>query len=312
MVDLTGKKTIFLFPGQGVQFPGMGLDLIEKSVEAKKVFDTASAVLDRDMVSLVRDSNADTLKRSDISQISLSAVSLAAAAYLMEQGITPIACAGFSLGEYPALACAGVISLEDCFRLVDARGKAMQAAVDNIMQKADEPPGMAAIIGLTLSQVESCIEQWKTAGLEDLYPANINSSKQVVVSGSASSLVEAEKRFKEAGARRVRRLRVAGPFHSPMMKEAADTFALFIEKIHFNDPSIKIFSNVTGKQIQSGEEAKALALRHIVEPVRWTDEEASFTELEPDALIEADPGNILQGLWRDTGSAVPCYTMEQI
>jgi [acyl-carrier-protein] S-malonyltransferase len=312
MVDFHGNKIIFLFPGQGAQFPGMGLDLIERSAEAKKVFDTASAVLNRDMVSLVQDSDADTLKRSDISQISLSAVSLAAAACLKEQGIIPIACAGFSLGEYPALTCAGVISTEDCFRLTDARGKAMQAAVENIMQNADEPPGMAAVIGLTPSQVESCIANWKTDGLQDLYPANINSSKQVVVSGSASSLVGSEKRFKEAGAKRVIRRQVAGPFHSPMMKEAADTFALFIEKIRFNDPLIKIFSNVTGKQVHSGEEAKALALRHIVEPVRWTDEESSFAELEPDALVEAGPGNVLQGLWRDTGSAVPCYTMEQI
>jgi [acyl-carrier-protein] S-malonyltransferase len=97
-----------------------------------------------------------------------------------------------------------------------------------------------------------------------------------------------------------------------MMKEAADAFAQFLEKINFNDPAIKIFSNVTGKEVHSGAEAKTLALRHIVEPVRWTDEEAAFIELEPDALIEAGPGNVLQGLWRDTGSLVPCYAMEQI
>ena len=312
MVRKTGKKIIFLFPGQGSQYPGMGLDLIEASAEAKKVFDTASRVLNRDMISLIRDS--DALKRTDISQITLTVVSLAAAAFLRESLIVPAACAGFSLGEYSALACAGVISMEDCFRLVNERGKAMQTAVDNLRHKSGEPPGMAAVIGLSPDQVETLVSKWKAEGQKDLFAANFNSSKQVVISGSAQALTEAESRFKEAGARKVIRLNVAGPFHSALMKEAAQTFSLALEKIQFNDPinnlindtAIKLFSNVTGKQVKNSEEAKALALRHIVEPVRWTDEEISIAELKPDVLLEVGPGNVLQGLWMDTRSAVPC------
>jgi [acyl-carrier-protein] S-malonyltransferase len=319
-----------LFPGQGAQYPGMGLDLFEISAEAKKIFDTAGAILGKDMVSLIRDSDAETLKRTDVSQITISAASLAAAACLKERGIIPAACAGFSLGEYPALACAGVISVEDCFRLTDARGKAMQAAVDRITgADAANAPGMAAVIGLAPEQVEALIAGWRNAGSDngaihgspggpafggDLYAANINSPRQVVVSGSAAALAEAEKRFKEAGARRFIRLQVAGPFHSPFMKEAAEAFAPMLESVQFNDPELKLFSNVTGKIIQSGAEAKSLALRQITEGVRWTDEEAAIiaecrgvqTGLE--ACLETGPGKVLQGLWRDFGSEIPCYS----
>jgi [acyl-carrier-protein] S-malonyltransferase len=203
----------------------------------------------------------------------------------------------------------------------------MQAAVDRIQASAsgntdgadnsaggnaegipvDGAPGMAAVIGLSPPQVEALIVEWKSSEINGLYAANINSPKQVVVSGSAAALAEAEKRFKEAGARRFLRLQVAGPFHSPFMQEAAEAFAPVLEKVQFNDPVIPLFSNVTGKEIITGAEAKTLALRQIVEGVRWTDVEAALAGLNPAALLEAGPGNVLQGLWRDTGSAVPCH-----
>jgi [acyl-carrier-protein] S-malonyltransferase len=223
-----------------------------------------------------------------------------------------MACAGFSLGEYPALACAGVITAADCFTLTRARGRAMQAVVDRIAGPASGEsgaPGMAAVLGLAPEQVEGFIAEWKKAGAfaGDLYAANINSPKQTVVSGTAAALAEAEKRFKEAGAKRFIRLQVAGPFHSPFMREAADAFAPALESAPFHDPEIAVFSNVTGKRVGSGAEAKALALRQICEGVRWTDEEAAIAALNPDAVFETGPGKVLQGLWRDTGSPVPCY-----
>jgi len=314
------EKIIFLFPGQGAQYPGMGLDLTEQSPAAKTIFDTASEVLGKDMAALLRDSDAETLKRTDVSQPAMAAASLAAAACLKELGFAPAACAGFSLGEYPALVCAGVISAADCFQLTEKRGRAMQAAVDRIAadgassdfeRERKGRAGMAAVLGLAPDTVEKLIARWKanpqTAALSELYAANINSSKQVVVSGSAAALAEAERRFKEAGARRVLRLQVAGPFHSPFMKEAAEAFGKFLETVHFSDPEIPLFSNVTGKRISTGAEAKSLALRQIVEGVRWTEEEASIAELQPEAVLEVGPGKVLQGLWKDTGSAVPAY-----
>jgi [acyl-carrier-protein] S-malonyltransferase len=304
---MVGKKVFFLFPGQGAQYPGMGLDLIAgtgtAASAAKQVFDAASETLNRDVIALIRDSDAETLKRTDISQPAMSAVSLAAAACLKERGITPAGCAGFSLGEYPALACAGVLSMTDCFRLTERRGRVMQAAVDRIAA-GDGAPGMAAVLGLSPKTVEELIAQWK---ISELYAANINSPKQVVVSGSAAALAEAEKRFKEAGARRVLRLQVAGPFHSPLMGEAADAFAAALEAVRFSDPAIPLFSNVTGRRIATGAEAKSLALRQITEGVRWTEEEAAVAELEPEAVLEVGPGRVLQGLWRDAGNSAPAY-----
>jgi [acyl-carrier-protein] S-malonyltransferase len=322
---MVAKRIVFLFPGQGAQYPGMGLDLIGNggtaddgaARAAKNVFDAASEAMGKDMIALIRDSDAETLKRTDISQPAMTAASLAAAAYLKERGIAPAGCAGFSLGEYPALACAGVLSISDCFRLTEKRGRAMQATIDRIAgngASADSgesgAPGMAAVLGLAPDTVEKFITRWKAGpdtALSELYAANINSSKQVVVSGSAAALAEAERRFKEAGARRVLRLQVAGPFHSPFMKEAAEAFGKFLETVHFSDPEIPLFSNVTGKRISTGAEAKSLALRQIVEGVRWTEEEAAIAELQPEAVLEVGPGKVLQGLWKDTGSAVPAY-----
>jgi [acyl-carrier-protein] S-malonyltransferase len=300
------NKAFFLFPGQGSQYPGMALDLLEGRDRVKRLFTMASEIYGKDMAGFLANASPEDLKPTNVCQPVIILASLAAAACLAEKGVTPCGCAGFSLGEYAAIAIAGVISEQDCFTLVTQRGKAMQAAIDRIPTGASAP-GMAAVVGLAPEQVESLIVEWKKSGVTELYAANINSPKQVVVSGNAPALEEAEKRFKEAGAKRIIRLQVAGPYHSPFMKEAADAFAADLEKAAFSDPKIPLFSNVTGKQIKTGAEAKALALRQIVEAVRWTDEEASIAAMGGfDCLLETGPGKVLQGLWKDTGSEVPC------
>jgi [acyl-carrier-protein] S-malonyltransferase len=171
---------------------------------------------------------------------------------------------------------------------------------------------MAAIVGLAPEQIESLIRQWN---LPDLYAANINSPKQVVVSGTAAALTEADARFKEAGAKRVIRLPVAGPFHSPLMAEAVDIFVPVLESVSFRDPVMTVFSNVTGKKISTGAEAKKLAVQQITCPVRWVDEEASVAGSGIEACLEVGPGKVLQGLWKDSGSTLPVYgagTLEDI
>ena len=313
-------KIFFLFPGQGAQYPGMGLDLLEQAQQygagekVKHLFSLASEIFGKDMAQLIGGSSPEILKRTDISQPAITLVNLAAMACLKAINISPSGCAGFSLGEYSALAAAGVISEEDCLFLVNKRGIAMQAAIDNI-PPGPSAPGMAAVIGLAPEKVEALIAEWRNTGLTELNAANFNSPRQVVVSGSAAALEEAEKRFKEAGARRFMRLEVAGPYHSPFMTEAAREFDAYLEKTEFKEPLIPIFSNVSGSLINSGKEVKALAHRHILEGVRWTDEEAAISLLEPELLVEAGPGKVLQGLWKDTGSPIPCYgagTIEEI
>ncbi|MCL1930824.1 MAG: ACP S-malonyltransferase [Treponema sp.] len=320
------NDVVYLFPGQGAQYQGMALDFLSSgSAAVKQLFAAASTAYGQDAQALLN-SDADTLKRTDVSQPTVTLANLAAAAFLADKGYSPKACAGFSLGEYAALVCAGVISAEDCFRLVKARGEAMQKSADRLREAAggdaSAAPGMAAVIGLAPEQVEALIAEWSAAGLKDLYAANINSPKQLAVSGTAAALTEAEARFKEAGAKRVIRLQVAGPFHSPLLADAAAAFGPVLEAVTFNDPKIALYSNVAGKIVASGAEAKKLALAQITSPVRWVQEEAAIIAAGGfAACLEVGPGKVLQGLWKDSasatadGSELPCYaagTVEDI
>jgi [acyl-carrier-protein] S-malonyltransferase len=295
----------------------MALDLLAASTGVKELFVLASEVLDRNMETLLRDSDETALKRTDISQPAVTLANLAAAVALKERDVIPRAVAGHSLGEYAALVCAGVINAADCFTLVAARSRAMQAAVEHIERTGGEgqTPGMAAVMGLDPEEVEALVNEWTKGGLEGLYAANFNSVRQVVISGTAAALEEARTRFKAAGARRVLPLPVAGPFHSPLMQEAAEMFTPALEAAVFHDPAINFYSNVTGNLITTGKEARALALRQITSAVRWTDEEKAVADAGAELLLETGPGRVLQGLWRDTGSDKPCLpsgTVEEI
>jgi [acyl-carrier-protein] S-malonyltransferase len=301
------ESVFFLFPGQGAQYQSMALDfLAEGNAAVRELFESASGIMGCDMEALLRDSDAETLKRTDISQPALTLANLAAAYYLTEKGFKTKGCAGFSLGEYAALVSAGLISAEDCFRLVKERGAAMQAEADRL-RKEGAAAGMSAVIGLPPGEVERLIAEWKVGGLADIYAANINSPRQTVIAGTASALEEAENRFKAAGARRCVRIQVAGPFHSPLMAAAAERFRPCLEALRFSDPAVPFYSNVTGKRVTTGSEAKTLAIRQITEPVRWIqEEEAIAAESGVEACLETGPGKVLQGLWKDSGSTIPC------
>ena len=174
----------------------------------------------------ILNSDDEILKRTDISQPALTVVSLAAALYLQNRQVVPLACAGFSLGEFPALAISGVITLEDAIRLTAERGKIMQAACDSLLEKSSVPPGMMAVLGLSPEQIDLVLAGFSDA---DLYAANYNSPKQTVISGTANALSLAEEEFKKAGAKRVIRLKVSGPFHSPLMQDAANKFSQVLD-----------------------------------------------------------------------------------
>lgn len=302
-------KNIFLFPGQGSQFQGMMMDLYESSSLAKKTIDKFSEISGEDIVALLRDTDISVLSRTDKSQLAITAGSLAVVAALKEKGIEPDAVAGFSLGEFSALCVSGILSFEDTVKLVKVRGEIMQKVCDEISSCAGdgEKPGMAAVLGLSPDVVQSTLGAYGDVSKEEaVFPTNLNSPKQTVVSGTAKGLSLAEKLCKEAGAKRVVVLKVAGPFHSPLMEKAATQFASELEKVAFNEPKIKCFSNVTGKAVVSGGEAKANAVEHIVKAVRWTEEEAAIAEYAASfaddwRLLEVGPGKTLCGLWRDSG-----------
>ncbi|MCL2373779.1 MAG: ACP S-malonyltransferase [Treponema sp.] len=309
-------KAFFLFPGQGAQYPGMALDFLSSgSAAVKSLFDCASEICGKDMKALL-ESEVDVLKRTDVSQPVITLTNLAAAAYLAEKGGSPAGCAGFSLGEYAALAAAGVITKEDCFLLVNQRGKAMQVSVDEMEARGKSAdgknvPGMAAVMGLEPEKVESLIAEWKAGGntaIQEIYAANINSPKQTVVGGTAEALAEAEALFTAAGAKRYIRLQVNCPFHTPLLAGAAERFKPFLEGVAFHAPQVPVFSNVSGKRVSSAEEAKKMALAQITNPVRWFDETQAIAALGGiDCLLEVGPGKVLQGLWKDSGSDLVCH-----
>lgn len=297
------KKYAFLFPGQGAQVPGMIKDICEAYPEARKVVDDVTKITGVDMPKLLWESDQATLSRSDNSQLAITTASLAVMKVLESKGITPSAAMGFSLGEFPALYAAGVLSFEDVIKVVRQRGLIMQATCENIA-KANEghAPGMTAVIGLSPDQVAAL-----TKDIKDAYPANLNSPVQTVVSGTADALTELEGKAKEAGARRALRLAVAGPFHSPLMQEAADNFEKALVDVKFNNPSKTLFSNVTGKEATDAAEIKKNAVLHLTNPVRWTDEEKVLNDLmnaDKDnewELIEPGVGKVLSGLWAKSG-----------
>lgn len=296
------KKFAFLFPGQGAQEPGMLKDICEAFPIARKILDKISEITGVDMPKLMWESDASVLSRSDNSQLAITAASVATMKVLEEKGVVPASAMGFSLGEFPALYAAGVLSFEDVIKVVQKRGQIMQAVCEQIASENEgHAPGMSAILGLPPEKVTEIANT-----IDNVYAANLNSVKQTVISGTYDGLEAAEKAFVEAGARRCVRLAVAGPFHSPLMQKAADEFEKAIADVTFNDPKIPLFSNVTGKQVMSGEEAKKSAVLHLTNPVRWTDEEAVLgAMMTEDAanewkVIEVGPGRVLGGLWKQT------------
>lgn len=310
------KKFAYLFPGQGAQAPGMVKDVAENSAAAMKVVESVSEIVSLDMKKLMWESDASELARSDNSQIAITTASLAIMAALKDKGIEPSAAMGFSLGEFPALYAAGVLSFEDVIRVVRQRGLIMQKVCEEIAaESGGHAPGMSAILGLPPEKVVEIAN-----GIENAYAANMNSVKQTVISGTFDALAAAEEAAKAAGARRAVRLQVAGPFHSPLMQKAADEFGKVLENVEFSDPKIHLFSNVTGKEVAKGDEAKKSAVLHLTHPVLWTDEEAVLANIisveggaDAWSVIEPGPGKVLSGFWGQTEfgaslAAVPVNT----
>ncbi|MBQ9538366.1 MAG: ACP S-malonyltransferase, partial [Treponema sp.] len=178
-------------------------------------------------------------------------------------------------------------------------------------------PGMSAILGLPPDSVKKIAD-----AIPNAYAANMNSSKQTVVSGTFDALTEMEERAMKSGARRAIRLKVAGPFHSPLMQRAADEFEKVLAPVEFKDPQIPLFSNVTGKRAMTGAEIKESAVQHLTHGVLWTDEEAALASMIKDdagewAILEPGPGKVLAGLWSQTEfgatlPAIPVGTAETV
>ncbi len=300
-------KACFLFPGQGAQYIGMGKDFYETSTEAKRIFEMASEISKLDLKKLIFEGTEDDLKQTRVTQIALAVVEAGASSCIRGYGTLPAGAAGFSLGEWPALVEAGFLDLPTMFRLVAERGRLMAEAGDK-----SGGSGMAAVLGLAPEAIEAAL---KGAGIDDVWPANLNSPGQTVVSGTESGLGKIEAPLKAAGAKRVIRLKVSGAFHSPIMKYAYDGFKELLSDVEFKDAVIPFYSNVTGGVITSGAEAKRCAADQIISAVRWVDEEKAILAEGYEACLEAGPGTVLGGLWKSVSESVPCHpcgTVDQV
>jgi [acyl-carrier-protein] S-malonyltransferase len=300
-------KTCILFPGQGAQAIGMGKDLFDASKKVRDMFEEASEASKIDLAALIFNGTEEELKQTRNTQVALALVECAASASLHERGAVIQGAGGFSLGEWPALVEAGVLGFGEMIRLVAERGRLMDEA-----GRRSGGSSMSAVLGMEPAAIEAAI---KAAGVTEVWVANYNSPAQSVVSGTEAGLAITDVAIKEAGAKRVVRLKVSGAFHSPIMRYAYDGFKEFIADVAFADPKLDFFSNVSGGKVQSGAELKSLAAEQIISPVRWIDEQKAILDAGFTRCLEAGPGTVLGGLWKSASADVPCLptgTMEQI
>jgi [acyl-carrier-protein] S-malonyltransferase len=272
--------SFFLFPGQGSQVPGMGKDFHETSAAARAVFDEAAECLYPALLETMFHGPAQTLEDTRMAQPALLTVEVAIVRDLAARGVAPEGAAGHSLGEISALVACEALDFIDALRLVEARAKAM----------SDDVPegGMAAVMGLTPEAIEAALP-------EGAQVANFNGPAQTIITGTGAGIDAATEALREAGAKRVLPLRVSGPFHSWLMKPAAEQLRPVLATIELRTPRYPFLSSVSGAFETDPEEIRALLERQLFSPVQWT---RVMAQLDGRACLEVGPGSTLQGLAR--------------
>lgn len=277
----------YIFPGQGSQFTGMGLDLYEKSTEAKQLFEQANNILNFKITDVMFYGSAEELKQTNVTQPAIFLHSVILASILGNQ-FQPQMVAGHSLGEFSALVANKTLQFKDALQLVSTRASAMQKACEK------QPSTMAAVLGLQDDVVEEVCENIN--GI--VVAANYNCPGQLVISGEINAIDQACELLTKKGAKRALKLPVGGAFHSPLMQPAREELAKAIENTKFNTPICPIYQNVVAKSVTNPKEIKKNLITQLTDPVRWTQSMQQMIADGATEFIEVGPGKVLQGLLR--------------
>ncbi len=300
------KSVVFLFPGQGSQRSGMGLDFIEAYPSARERYEQAEAILGWSVEDLAKSDNAakpegaDNLNVTLYTQPSLYTLSCVIAEVLAEAGVEPSLTAGHSAGEFAALTAAGAWDFETGLRVIAERAR--------LMHETAKPGAMAAVLGMNPDALEAACAAWSDGVVRI---ANFNSPKQTVITGDREAVKAIGPVLKEQGARRVVPLKVSGAFHSPLMEEAQQSFAEYMKDVKINDPRIPWVSNNTAEKVSDAETVRAHLVNQFCEPVRWMQSMASI-ESECGTAVETGPGEVLKGLAKACCGDLTCLSTDTV
>lgn len=293
-------KRAFMFPGQGAQYVGMAKEFYEQLPVCREVFDTAGKASGLDVAALCFEEN-DKINITEYTQICMLTAEAAILKALEEAGEHPDVTAGLSLGEYGALIAAGVLTLEDAFRLVRKRGIYMQEAV---------PVGgaMTAVLGLDAGAIEKACEE--TEGIVSV--ANYNCPGQIVITGEADAVLKAAEKCKEAGAKRTVPLNVSGPFHSKMLSGAGEKLGVDLKDVNIQDIRVPYVANVTADYVTDKEQVKDLLVQQVSSSVRWQQSVERMIADGVDEFVEIGPGKTLSGFMKKINREVSVSNIDKM
>lgn len=292
----------FVFPGQGAQYAGMGREMAAAFPEARGVFEQADDVLGARLSALCWEGPDELLRQTEHTQPAILATSMACLAVLDARGIRPQVTAGLSLGEYTALVCAQAMRFADALPLVRERGRFMQEAA------AGRRTAMAAILGLDHEAVQAVCAQASAKGVVE--PANYNSPGQIVIAGDEAAVQEGIVRAKAAGARRAVLLPVSAPFHTSLMRPAAERLAPLVERVPLREAVFPVISNVTAQPVRKPKEIRRALVAQVASPVRWDDSVGAMAGMGVQTFVEIGPGSTLASLIRKTAQGARVMRVE--